>query len=160
MIIKSYLKLFLSYLAIQDNSIRARKMQKKNMSHKKSVSIEMTLLFILRENMGHINYFVPAIVALITAVANSTFLEGSEIGCFVPLECTESVAVGLSVQDSPKDCFGFCQEVADCNFFTHYDTDNTCIAYANCNQVNENCTDCISGNSNISQVSICCLFIF
>ena len=63
--------------------------------------------------MKHVTLFVLGIVALIIGVVHGNFQTESEIGCFVPLACTEATVIGYSFQDSPNDCLDFCQKLQD-----------------------------------------------
>ena len=69
------------------------------------------------------------------------------IGCFVPVQCVGSTSVGITFNNDPRSCLQFCQAIPDCNFFTHYNSSETCLAYSNCPETNGECTeeDCISG---------------
>ena len=70
-----------------------------------------------------------------------------DIGCFEPLECLSGILVGLSIQDQPEGCLEYCRSIPDCQYFTHYGDDDTCMAYSNCPDTSSDCTDCVSGNS-------------
>jgi hypothetical protein len=68
-----------------------------------------------------------------------------EIGCFKQLECLSANLVGLSLEDQPDGCLEYCRSIPDCQYFTHYGDDDTCMAFSDCPETSSDCTDCISG---------------
>ena len=71
--------------------------------------------------------------------------QNNSIGCFVPLQCVDSAAVGVTMSESPLECLSFCQEVESCNYFTHYADEGYCLGFTECVDTDDDCDDCISG---------------
>ncbi len=71
-------------------------------------------------------------------------------GCFEEGECTESLL--LDQVDGVEDeqvCLDLCQENNDCEYFTYYADDGTCMILANCeNFSTDTCSNCYSGGKN------------
>ena len=63
---------------------------------------------------------------------------GECIGLFLHVE------VGIS---SPEECLQICKETKGCKWFTHDQSLSSCLLMADCNKLDETCTDCISGES-------------
>ncbi len=68
--------------------------------------------------------------------------------CFEEGECTDSLILDVwhDIENS-ETCLETCQESVDCNYFTFYEEDNSCLSFANCVTFStDTCTDCYSGD--------------
>ena len=62
--------------------------------------------------------------------------------------------VGITNLESPQECLSYCRGTTDCEFFTHFSTDNACFAFINCVEFNNNdCDDCISGDKECADIT-------
>ena len=95
--------------------------------------------------MNFVLWAVMPLLAIVYSILPSSVQAQNSIGCFVPIQCVGAISVGIGITDTPKDCFDYCLSIPDCLFFTHFDDSNTCFAYANCPETNDDCTDCVSG---------------
>ena len=75
---------------------------------------------------------------------------GDAVGCFTDGECLDSVTVGFTGGvSSSQECHEFCQMTPNCNYFTHYKSDDLCFAFLNCNTFSgTGCNDCVSSEVN------------
>ena len=69
----------------------------------------------------------------------------TEIGCLVLGQCHDNYNVGISEQLTAQGCLDYCNATLECNYFTHYSSDNVCFALNTCGTFVEDCTDCVSG---------------
>ena len=58
----------------------------------------------------------------------------------------EATSVGLTGTSNPEECLDYCTTIEDCNYFTHYEDSDFCVAYRDCPATNSACNDCISGD--------------
>ncbi len=59
------------------------------------------------------------------------------------------IAELLHEVESAEDCLDFCQSNSDCEFFTFYGVDHSCLNLVNCvNFASDTCSECYSGDRN------------
>ena len=69
------------------------------------------------------------------------------IGCFVEGECLNALLVAATVLESPSECLEFCRGKSECQYFTYYETQQSCFAFHNCPEISDDqCEDCVSGD--------------
>lgn len=69
------------------------------------------------------------------------------IGCFVDGECLDALLVAATVLGSPSECLEFCRGKPECQYYTHYESQQSCFAFHNCSEVSDDdCDDCVSGD--------------
>ena len=77
----------------------------------------------------------------------------ANIGCFVDGECLDSIAVGVSQQETADQCLSDCKEAETCHQFTFYRDDSVCVLFNDCSQLSDlNCDDCISGDASCDSI--------
>ncbi len=67
--------------------------------------------------------------------------------CFENGECTESLLLKYQHEIYSKEgCLDMCQQTSECEYFTYYEDDSSCLAFANCVTFStDTCSDCYSG---------------
>ncbi len=70
------------------------------------------------------------------------------IGCFVEGECYRSLYLDEEATEDEYACLDFCKGVDGCLYFTYFFDTSACVAFANCEELVEDCGDgCVSGDS-------------
>ncbi len=56
--------------------------------------------------------------------------------------------------DDAQNCLEMCQQSGDCEYFTFYEEDHSCLTFVNCLTFSTNsCTNCFSGESSCEGMS-------
>jgi hypothetical protein len=70
--------------------------------------------------------------------------------CFVPGGCVNSSLVGFSQPSDSRGCQVDCQVKDGCNWFTYREQLNLCEQFKDCNSLDQDCTECVSGEVSCS----------
>jgi hypothetical protein len=70
--------------------------------------------------------------------------------CFVPGGCVNSSLVGFSHPSDSRGCLVDCQGKDGCNWFTYSEQFNLCQLFNDCQSLNQDCTECVSGEVSCS----------
>ena len=54
----------------------------------------------------------------------------SELQCYVEGDCSGGPLVGFSVEQDSVSCHVVCQDTANCDYWTYYASDGTCLLYS------------------------------
>lgn len=83
--------------------------------------------------------------------------------CDVQGGCTQSFVLSSEIVDGHDACIQYCKDDAQCQWFTYHSSSNLCSAFTECNNIDQSCTDCVSGqrdcpinNSPQCHVDGCC----
>jgi hypothetical protein len=94
---------------------------------------------------SHIYHF--AIMSITTLLLLTLSFLGLTMGqdCFVPGGCVNSSLVGFSQTSDSRGCLEDCQVKDGCNWFTYREQLNLCELFNDCNSLDQDCTECVSG---------------
>jgi hypothetical protein len=70
--------------------------------------------------------------------------------CFVPGGCVNSSLVDISHPSDSRGCLVDCQGKDGCNWFTYSEQLNLCELFNDCQSLNQDCTECVSGEVSCS----------
>jgi hypothetical protein len=70
--------------------------------------------------------------------------------CFVPGGCVNSSLVAVSHPRDSQACLEDCQNQDGCNWFTYSEQLNFCELFNDCKSLDQDCTDCVSGEVSCS----------
>ncbi len=100
------------------------------------------------QNMRHIfkSCVTKILVMLCIMVSGSSGQYGGLV-CFVPGSCVDSIVLDETEAASEDECLEFCQSFGSaCQWFTFYGPElGFCTALASCDQRDESCSECVSG---------------
>jgi hypothetical protein len=104
----------------------------------------------LRKKTSHI--YVLAIMAISTLLLLMLSLLCLTMGqdCFVPGGCVNSSLVGYSHPSDSRGCLIDCQIKDGCNWFTYREQQHYCQQFKDCDSLDQDCTECVSGEVSCS----------
>jgi hypothetical protein len=96
--------------------------------------------------------YILAIMAISTLLLLTLSFLGLTMGqdCFVPGGCANSSMVGYSHPSDSRGCLIDCQIKDGCNWFTYREQQHFCQQFNDCNSLDQDCTECVSGEVSCS----------
>ncbi len=72
-----------------------------------------------------------------------------DLQCWIPGNC-QGILIDEGTTADGNSCLDLCKANDDCVWFTFNPADESCVFLEDCQEVNEDCTDCLSGQRQCS----------